>query len=280
MEVAARAGFSSEGSMKHVSSIDILHHAYTVVTDDQYLDNMQGRWEPATARILESLAYGTVLDVGANIGMTTLLHSRLADQVHAFEPSPTTFALLEENVATAARDNVVLHNFGLGQAPGAFELTYSPNNRSGAYVSDKVKASEGHTTETIRIETMDAFVACGGAREVDVIKVDVEGFELNVLRGGADTLARYRPAVVLEMNHWCLNAFQRITIPDFLDVLLETFPIVLAVHENHHLDVREPSNRYVIMHQHILKFWYQTLVCAFHPSQVERLVMHFPAGRQ
>lgn len=265
--------------MKHASSIDILHSAYTVVTDDRYLDNMQGHWEPATARILESMAYGTVLDVGANIGMTTLLHSQLADEVHAFEPSPTTFALLEENVAAAACDNVMLHNFGLGQASGAFELTYSSDNRSGAYVSDKVKASEGHTVETIRIETMDGFVQTGGARSVDVIKVDVEGFELNVLRGGADTLARHRPAVVLEMNHWCLNAFQRISIPDFLDVLLDTFPIVLAVHEDHHLDVRSPSNRYVIMHQHILHFWYQTLVCAFHPSQVERLTTGFPLGR-
>lgn len=266
--------------MKHASSIEILHSAYTVVTDDRYLENMQGNWEPATARILESMAYGTVLDVGANIGMTTLLHSQLADEVHAFEPSPTTFALLKENVGTAACENVTLHNFGLGQAAGASELTYSADNRSGAYVSDNVKASEGHMVETIRIETMDAFARDSGIGSVDMVKVDVEGFELNVLRGGASTLARHRPAMVLEMNHWCLNAFQRISIPDFLDVLLETFPIVLAVHEDHHLDVRLPSNRYVIMHQHILHFWYQTLVCAFHPSQVERLVARFPLGRR
>lgn len=266
--------------MKQASSIDILQRSYTVVTDDHYLEPMQGNWEPVTARILECLAYGTVLDVGANIGMTTLLHSRLADQVHAFEPSPTTFALLEENIRTADCDNVTLHNFGLGRERGAFELTYAPDNRSGAYVSDGLKASEGHTTEMIRIETIDGFLEQGGTQAVDVLKIDVEGFELNVLRGGEGALARFRPAVVLEMNHWCLNAFRRISVPDFLDVLLDTFPIVLAVQDDHHLDVRQTANRYVIMHHHILKFWYQTLVCAHHPCQVERLIARFPRGRQ
>lgn len=266
--------------MRRESSISILQHQYSVVTDDLYLDNMQGHWEPATARILESMAYGTVLDVGANIGMTTLLHSRLADHVHAFEPSPTTFHLLEENIDRAECDNVTLHNFGLGEAAGGGELTYAPDNRSGAYVSDKVSASEGHTVETIQIDTLDRFVERGGTKSVDVIKIDVEGFEMHVLRGGARTLERLRPAVVLEMNHWCLNAFQRTSIPDFLDTLMEIFPIVLAVHEDHHLDVRDASKRYVIMHQHILKFWYQTLVCAYHPCQVERLVATFPGGRQ
>ncbi|PJJ96376.1 hypothetical protein CO641_14095 [Lysobacteraceae bacterium NML91-0213] len=266
--------------MKRESPISILQHDYSVVTDDKYLEPMQGRWEPATARLLESMAYGTVLDVGANIGMTTLLHSRLADHVHAFEPSPTTFILLEENVERAECDNVTLHNFGLGDTPTGRELTYAPDNRSGAYVSDRITASEGHVIESIQIDTLDRFVEGGGTAAVDVIKIDVEGFEMHVLRGGARTLERLRPAVVLEMNHWCLNAFQRTSIPDFLDMLLNMFPIVLAVHEDHHLDARDASNRYVIMHQHILKFWYQTLVCAHHPCQVERLVAAFPAGRQ
>jgi len=262
--------------MKQESSISIHGQDYTVVTDDLYMSHMQGVFEPETARILASMAAGTVLDVGANIGLTTLLHSRLADTVHAFEPSPTTFELLRENIARAGVQNVELHNVGLGEQPGSFELTFAPQNRSGAFVSDQTQASTGHTVERIQIATMDQRVDAARIGKVDLIKIDVEGFELHVLRGGRQTLARDRPAVVLEMNHWCLNAFQRTSIPDFIDTLLETFPIVLAVQHDHHKDLRDASDRYTVMHRHINQFWYQTVVCAFEPGQVVRLSEAFP----
>lgn len=265
--------------MRQQTTISILDRPYSVVTDDTYLDHMHGVFEPDTAKILASVSRGTVLDIGANIGLTTLLHSTVADRVHAFEPSPSTYQLLFDNVAGAGLTNVSLHNVGLGEKRGAFELTFAPSNRSGAFVSDQTQASVGHTVERIEIETMDRFVKHQGIGRVDAIKIDVEGFELHVLRGGKRTLRKHRPAVTLEMNHWCLNAFQRTSIPDFLDALLATFPIVLAIQADHHLDVRDPSSRYTIMHRHINMFWYQTLVCAFEPAQVERLIQEFPPGK-
>lgn len=249
---------------------------FSVITDDTYLDHMNGVFEPDTSAILSSIAHGTILDIGANIGLTTLLHAPMASQVHAFEPSPTTFKLLQQNVAQAGLGNVVLHNYGLGEKPGSFELTFAPSNRSGAFVSDQTQASVGHTVEQIHIRRMDDFVADNSISNVDMIKIDVEGFELHVLRGGALTLQNHRPVVALEMNHWCLNAFQRISIPDFIDALLATFPIVLALQGDHHRDLADPSSRYTVMHRHINMFWYQTLVCAFTPEQVEKLIARFP----
>ncbi len=262
--------------MRQESEISIHGQNYTVVSDDQYMSHMHGVFEPDTARILASMATGTVLDIGANIGLTTLLHSRLANTVHAFEPSPSTFAFLKENVDRAGIPNAILHNVGLGEQPGNFELTFAPQNRSGAFVSDQTQASTGHTIEQIQIDTLDRRVDVHSIGKVDMIKIDVEGFELHVLRGGRNTLARDRPAVVLEMNHWCLNAFQRTSIPDFIDTLLETFPIVLAVQQDHYKDLRDTSDRYRVMHRHINMFWYQTLVCAYEPSQVTRLIEEFP----
>ena len=262
--------------MRQESSISIHGQDYTVVTDDLYMSHMQGVFEPDTTRILACMAEGTVLDVGANIGLTTLLHSRLATKVHAFEPSPSTFELLQENVARAGLRNTTLHNVGLGEQPGSFDLTFAPQNRSGAFVSNQTQASTGHTIERIQIDTLDRRVEVEKIGKIDMIKIDVEGFELHVLRGGRQTVTRDRPAVVLEMNHWCLNAFQRTSIPDFIDTLLETFPIVLAVQQDHHKDLRDINARYVVMHRHINQFLYQTLVCAFEPAQVARLIEAFP----
>jgi len=262
--------------MPQDSTIAINGKAFSVVTDDTYLDHMNGVFEPDTTAILSSIAHGIVLDIGANIGLTTLLQAPLASRIHSFEPSPTTFKLLQQNVAQAELDNVELHNYGLGEEPGSFELTFAPSNRSGAFVSNQTQASVGHTVEKIHIRTMDQFVEDRGVASVDMIKIDVEGFELQVLRGGKRTLESHRPVVALEMNHWCLNAFQRTSIPDFIDALLETFPIVLAVQSDHHRDLADPSSRYTVMHRHINMFWYQTLVCAFEPRQVEKLVERFP----
>ncbi|WP_221740396.1 FkbM family methyltransferase [Stenotrophomonas sp. 278] len=262
--------------MKHESEILIDGQPYTVVTDDLYMSHMEGIFEPDTTRILACMARGVILDVGANIGLTTLLHSRIAEHVHAFEPSPTTFQLLRENLERADRQNVTLHNVGLGEQAGTFELTFAPQNRSGAFVSDQTQASVGHTIERIQIETLDEVVRRSHMPKIDMIKIDVEGFELQVLRGGGKSLSRNKPAVVLEMNHWCLNAFRRTSIPDFMDALVALFPIVLAVQQDHHRDLRDPSSRYTVMHRHINMFWYQTLVCAFEPEQVSDLIEAFP----
>lgn len=261
--------------MRKEALVSIAGTEFTVASDDDYLEHVQGEFEPETTRILSSIAHGTALDIGANIGVTAILLGSLCERVHAYEPSPTTYAFLRENVDRAGRGNITCHNYGLGSEAADLELTFSANNRSGAFVSNQTTASAGHIVESIRIETLDAIA--NTIPRASVIKMDVEGFEGHVLRGGAETIQNWRPVVAMELNHWCLNAFQRTSVPDFFDQLLATFPIVLAVHQDHHLNVRDPSDRYKVMHRHILHSWYQTLVCAFEEEQVAKLRDAFPA---
>ncbi|HEV7412724.1 MAG TPA: FkbM family methyltransferase, partial [Casimicrobiaceae bacterium] len=90
-----------------------------------------------------------VLDIGANIGCTSLLLGELARRVLSFEPSPTTFSFLERNIRASGLGNIEVQNFALGSEPCESQITFAPNNRAGAFVSDKTKASIGHTTERI-----------------------------------------------------------------------------------------------------------------------------------
>ena len=103
---------------------------------------------------------------------------------------------------------------------------------------------------------------------IDFIKIDVEGFEGHVLRGAVQTLSAFKPVVVLELNHWCLNAFQRTSIPDFFDFLRSQFPILLAVDGIHYLDLYDESESYIVMYHHIVHMRFPNIVAAFSENRL------------
>lgn len=247
--------------------ISIGDRTYSMESDDEYLRDMRGVFEPQTVELFRALVApdAIALDVGANVGCTALLLSQLAAETVAFEPSPSTFRRLERNVATASNVSVV--NAGLGREDAELSIVFAPSNRSGGFIS--ADRPEGHVVESVRIKQGDDHVATSlSGRRVDFIKIDVEGFELEVLAGLSQTIKRDQPIVTLELNHWCLNAFQRTSVPDFLDELLDTFPILFAVQGGEAVALHEPANRFRVMYSHILHFEYSTLVGAFSEEQL------------
>ncbi len=246
---------------------------YLIVSDDDYLAYVERGFEPDTVRLLKVLMRpgDTVLDVGANIGCTAILFGETAAAVHAFEPSPTTCSYLTRNLAEAGLSQVHAHKYGLGVETQETTLTFSPSNRSGGFVSDQTQAGAGHTVETIRIRTLDEVLPELGIHTVDLMKIDVEGVEGQVLSGAAHTLAQHRPLVTAELNHWCLNAFQRVSVPEFFDQLRATFPILLAVDGNSYLDLNDDTERYTVMYHHILHMRFPNVVGAYDEAQLVSL---------
>lgn len=238
---------------------------YRIASDDEYLTYIAGGFEPEMVRLFGRLLRpgDRVLDIGANIGCTALLFGEIAQSVDAFEPSPGTFRYLARNVQQAPRGNIRVHNFGLGSARATTTLTMAPSNRSGGFVSDRTQAGDGFTTETIHIRRLDAVMNELALLSVDFVKVDVEGFEGHVLKGAERTLARHRPVVVTELNHWCLNAFQRTSIPDFFDQLRALFPILYAVDGSSYLDLHDVTERYQAMYHHITRMRFPNVVGGF-----------------
>jgi len=266
---AARRAFNLDPSAPRqpmAASVDIAGQKFLVRSDDDYLKAVGRVFEPEMIELFRHFAHGTVLDIGANIGLTALAFSRMADRVHAFEPSPTTFAFLRQN--TAGSDAIALHNFGLGDHAGQFELTFSPSSRAGGFVSGTTRVSGGHVTEKIDVRRLDDLAADLDLDALAFVKIDVEGFEGGVLQGGRETIERFKPVVALELNHWCLNAFQRTSVPDFFDFLRGMFPILYAIQGSTYLDLHDPEESYIVMHHHILHMKYPTLVGAFTTDQI------------
>ena len=101
-------------------TVDIGGTPYVITSDDDYLEQIRGGFEPDMVRLFRTLInpMDVVLDVGANIGCTALLFSELAKTVYAFEPSASTFALLQTNIARSERRNIVALNVALGAEIG------------------------------------------------------------------------------------------------------------------------------------------------------------------
>lgn len=127
------------------------------------------------------------LDVGAHIGLWAVQLAEHFEQVAAFEPHPDSFAALAENVAGKA---VALHQYALGNEIGT---TWLSEIGLAAHVAP---AGENGTVE-IEVVNLDAIEL----PPIDFLKIDVEGFETFVLRGGARTIQRDRPVIVIEQKH-------------------------------------------------------------------------------
>ncbi len=124
----------------------------------------------------------TVLDVGANLGLYSVLLSRLvgpAGKVIAFEPDPGLYALLRENCAANGALNVSAHNLALGSAPERMVLSRLTLNSGDNHLGADAGTTFRRPVE-VEVEALDTLMP--GLRP-DLVKVDVQGWELKVLRG-------------------------------------------------------------------------------------------------
>ena len=149
------------------------------------------------------------VDLGANVGAHTMVLQTLFAEVHSFEMQAPVFELLRRNVrANHAQSRVRLHNVALGRAEGGTghycDSTGSARNIGGvsARLSTRVPHRKG--CYKLRFTTLDrALSRVNGS--IALMKVDVEGFEENVLLGARSILARHRPILMFESFHLPIN---------------------------------------------------------------------------
>ena len=139
----------------------------------------------------------TVVEAGANIGIYTLQLSRLVGpegRVIAFEPDPHLFACLSGNIRRAEVRNVELHPCALGSAPGTISLAWDGVNSGDTHLTRQVKTG----ATQVQLARLDDVLA---GRRIDFFKLDVQGWELEVLLGATALLAA-NPQLRLFVEYW------------------------------------------------------------------------------
>ena len=175
----------------------------------------EGVWEEWLHSVFEANIdkENVVLDIGANIGAHTLKMSSLAKQVHSFEPFPTSNALLNENISLNNITNVTTHKFALGNESCTSNYLWVSENNFGAAGLQLSKEPRNRTSTDfdsgkdieVSVTTLDQFCKRKYIEEIHLIKMDVEGMELDVLLGGIDCIKKYKPIIVMEI--WGGNPF-------------------------------------------------------------------------
>ncbi|MEO5937240.1 MAG: FkbM family methyltransferase [Terriglobales bacterium] len=153
-------------------------------------------------KLLELRGPGAIFaDIGANVGHHSLYLSRFAGHVHSFEPWPVVSQRITEKISLNNIPNIHMHPVGLSDAPASLEFFASTSGNSGTG-SFKTELAGGRNQPAGRmnVERGDDYFAQAGITGVDVMKIDVEGWEPKVLAGLKQTIARDRPIIFMEYS--------------------------------------------------------------------------------
>jgi FkbM family methyltransferase len=143
-----------------------------------------------------------VLDIGANVGTHSLAFARHFRHVHAFEPNPQLWESFARNIDLNDLGNVSLHKTGLGdqEADLPFYLIEKKNYGLGTFSTAEQYDLPLEEVGRMKVATGDGYTELAGIGPVDAIKIDVQGFELEVLTGLSRVLERDRPFVWMEIG--------------------------------------------------------------------------------
>lgn len=167
-----------------------------------------------------------VADIGACLGDHTATYARMVCDhgwVHAIEPNPEAYECLWRNMSGI--HNVITHNFGLGDKACTASISPKPTELENLG-ANQLFEGEG----PCRVFTLDDVAATWS--KLNFVKIDAEGWEPKIIRGGMKILAKFRPVILLEVNRPVLKAHN--STPEDIFIPLSSLDYTFKPSEPHH----------------------------------------------
>ena len=144
---------------------------------------------------------GIFVDVGANIGIYSIVLSELFTRQIAIEANPVTFKILEVNTELSGMKNTQLINVGLSDTCREGTIFVPRSGNLGWATLNAAHVEESAVGLSVPLKTLDSLIGENDidASRIKLIKIDVEGHEINVLKGASELLRRYKPALLCEV---------------------------------------------------------------------------------
>lgn len=160
--------------------------------------------EPLTTNLLkQELRRGmTCLDIGSNIGYYALLEQKMVGRegkVITIEPSLLNFSYLRKNLSQNGFGDLESYNFALSSHDGHTNFLMAAKSNLSKIVDASESPQDG-VVVTVPAMTLDSFAAEHGLDGLDLLRMDVEGHEDEILRGGLQTIERYGPILLVEVH--------------------------------------------------------------------------------
>lgn len=185
-----------------------LHDGVRIVVPDSvelitpYVLREQQDWFEDEIKFLRRLLLPgqKVIDIGANYGVYTLCLANVVGptgHVWAFEPASSTAKLLREGIASNSFSQITLEQSALSNVRGVAQLSLDPDSELNVVVRDQLSSS---VTETVALVSLDECLERYGWQDIDFVKIDAEGEEVNILKGGKRFFAELSPLVQYEVK--------------------------------------------------------------------------------
>ncbi len=173
-----------------------------------------GDYEPHMRRLFNRLTGpgGVAIDVGANVGAHTLTLASLvgaAGHVLAFEPNPAIRKRLQANIELNGMSQVSVYAQALAEENGCLQLRVpkaGSAESSNPGLASLVALETPHDLIDVEVRRGDDLVVDADISRLDLVKIDVQGYEMQVLHGLEATLDRFKPAVLFEFEDWAWRA--------------------------------------------------------------------------
>jgi len=157
-------------------------------------------WESKSREIFSilSLSSNTVFDIGSYTGVYALVAAKSNKKlkVSAFEPNPDLFSALEKNLKLNRIRNVKSEQMALDDQPGEAYLYL--NHDIHTSIGSLIQSSTAGKKVLVRKTTLDIYCENYSINSIDLMKIDVEGYEVNVLQGGLSIIKKSSPIILME----------------------------------------------------------------------------------
>jgi len=210
----------------------------------QSIEAFAAQTAPLCHFVAEHVDDGLIIDVGGNIGLTAMAMSFAApgSRIIAFEPSPDNVALCESN--TRGQTRIKLERCGLADCTGDLDFLVPPAGANCHVVTQNYEFSSSVDFHPLKVPvtTLDSYLEEMNPDErVVLIKIDVEGFEPNVLAGARRVIQRERPLIWMEFNSVTLNIAQGYSPIAFATALFDCFEVLRMNNDGALIPVPGPS---------------------------------------
>jgi FkbM family methyltransferase len=203
---------------------------------------LKGVWEPEMTKVVKTkIEEGWhILDVGADIGYYSLLFSLKSGSngaVASFEPDPEPWPYLKENVSMFKYSNISLYDVALSDHYGHGMMKLGGR---GQLYPDK----EGYDkkTNTVKMVPLDDFWPNLSWKKLDLVKIDVEGAEISVLKGMENIINKYHPHLLIEIHPHQLREVFNSSAEEVMDFITKKFPYRLIPVDSKTLEIPQNSN--------------------------------------
>jgi FkbM family methyltransferase len=150
--------------------------------------------------ILKQISSAVVLDIGANIGNHAISISAECMEIHAFEPDADIISILRQNINANNINNIIVNETGLSDSDRYSDFYVNMDGNIGASTLDSNTKGRNFKKTRVHLTTGDSYINENSVANIDLLKIDVEGHEMQVLDGFREAISKFRPIILMEWS--------------------------------------------------------------------------------